>query len=85
MGKGKMTKKTNSIELVHIPLKEDDLFFYKSFVKDLGGVKNARILLLDIIDRFFRSQYFDPDLLDELGITLREKENIWIETKGGEK
>jgi hypothetical protein len=80
-----MTNKSKNIELVHIPLKEDDLLFYKSFIKDLGGVKNARILLLDIIDRFFRSLYFDPDLLDELGITKREKENIWFETKGGEK
>ncbi len=71
-----MARKTNDIELVHIPLKEKDLVFYKSFVKSVGGVRNAKVLLLDIINRYFGWEYFDPDLLEDLGITGKEKEDL---------
>ena len=73
-----MTKRTNTtkethitLEPVHVPLKKDDLLFRKSFIDRLGGKKNARILLLDIIDRYFRSKFFDPGLLEDLEIKLR--------------
>ena len=81
-----MTKKKNvkensekPIELVNIPLKEEDLLWPKSFIDRMGGENNARILLLDIIDRYFKSKFFDPGLLEDLDIKSEIPEDIWIE------
>ena len=81
-----MTKKKNAkeiterpIELANIPLKEEDLLWPKSFINNMGGKKNARILLLDIIDRYFNSKFFDLGLLEELDIKFL---NRTFEVKG---
>ena len=81
-----MTKKKNAkeitekpIELANIALKEEDLLWPKSFIDRMGGENNARILLLDIIDRYFKSKFFDPGLLEDLDIKLEIPEDIWIE------
>lgn len=42
------------------------MFFSKEFVEKYGGKKNIKALLLDIIDRYFDTEYFDPDLVEEL-------------------
>lgn len=50
------------IELEAIELKKEDLLFTKHFIKSLGGKRNARAHLLDIIDRYFNPEYLDPEL-----------------------
>ena len=51
------------IELEKIELKDEDLLFQKSFIEKLGGQETAREALLDIIDRYFTSNYIDVDFL----------------------
>lgn len=58
------TKKTKPIKLVSIDLKKEDLLFSSSFVKRLGGKKKAKDALLNIIDRYFNSEYIDWELLN---------------------
>jgi len=57
-------KKTKQItvKLVSIKLKEEDLLYPENFIKRLGGVRKARVYLLDIIDRYFNSEYIDREL-----------------------
>lgn len=56
-------KLNEPIELVALELREDDLLFHKSFIDRLGGPEKAREYLLDIIDRYFTSEYirFEED------------------------
>jgi hypothetical protein len=52
-----MKKHTINIELENIDLKEENLLFPKRFIKSLGGKEEAKYVLLDIIDRYFNSEY----------------------------
>jgi len=51
-------------ELEKIELQPNDLLVYKNFINELGGAANARIALLDIINRYFNSEYVDWELLE---------------------
>jgi len=51
-----------AIELEKIELKDDDLLFTKNFIKRIGGKELARLHLLNIIDRYFNSEYLDTEI-----------------------
>ena len=54
--------KNKPIKLVSIDLEREDLLFTESFIKKLGGRIKAKAHLLDIIDRYFTTEYIDPEL-----------------------
>jgi len=43
-----------------------DILAYKSLCEKYGGKGNVKIILENIIDRYFHESYFDPDLVEEL-------------------
>lgn len=47
------------IKVIAIPLQEDDLLYPASWIAKIGGPENARVLLLDILDRYFNDEYID--------------------------
>ncbi len=53
-----------NIQLEGIKLSEEDLLFTKDFIKRLGGKRKAKAHLLDIIDRYFNSEYLNEDLFN---------------------
>ena len=42
-----------------------DVWVYETELKEYGK-KGLKILLKDIIDRYFHSEYYDPDLIQEI-------------------
>lgn len=51
-----------TIKLVKIDLPDEALLFTENFVESLGGQEQAQTYLLDIIDRYFNSEYIDFEL-----------------------
>jgi hypothetical protein len=52
-----------TIQLESIDLKKKDLLFSKNFINELGGKRKAKEALLNIIDRYFNSEYIDWELI----------------------
>jgi len=55
---------SKAIQLESIDLDVEELLFPAHFINSLGGKENAKAALLNIIDRYFTSEYIDFEGLE---------------------